>query len=282
MSEMPRWGRVVAQPHEFLVQIRGGRVRRSGQGASCFKRIVAGLTLDECLTHRKERVAGALMQEIAPVLAGEGSLADGTSTGWGVILDTIEIQDVKVLSQEVFSRLQAPYREALALEALSARERVLREEARLEAERRRVAEQAKRDLMAEEEARMAAERKREDEARRHKDLLADRAQEAELARLLARTEAEAARAAIDLEGKRKAGELASDLERMRRSALTDLSEARLNELMMTETMPAIANAFRGSFDRVNLSSGDGGNLFAFLSAGMEQVMDVARRPVRRS
>src|SRR5689334_22150443 len=37
MPNQPRWGRVVAQPNEFLIHIRDGRVRRSGQGLSCFK-----------------------------------------------------------------------------------------------------------------------------------------------------------------------------------------------------------------------------------------------------
>lgn len=346
MTAIPRWGRVVARPHEFLIQIRDGRVRRSGQGVSCFKwpgdsvaivptsitkltfradqvtlekagvevtglavyrivdpmiayrmieldraamtdilrdmfvgatrRIVAGLTVEECLTHRKERVAAALMGEIAPVLAGEGSVADGTATGWGVVLDTIEIQDVRVLSQEVFARLQAPYREGLALAALAARADVSREEARIEAERRRAEEQGRRELMAEEEARLAAERRREADAREHGDLLERRALEAELGRLHDRAEADRARARIELSTRREAGELEAELTRASRGALCELSEARLTEVMLTETLPEVARAFRGSFDRVNVTSSDGASLFAFLSAGLDQVMDVAR------
>jgi flotillin len=339
MTSIPKWGRVVARPHEFLIQMRNGRVTRSGQGLSCFKwpwdsiaviptsiqklqfradqvtlektgvevtglavyrvaepllayrmldvealtsnalaailcdmfigatrRIVAGLTLEACITHRKERVASALMEEIAPVLRGEGAPEDGTSKGWGVVIDTIEIQDVKVLSEEVFSRLQAPYREALALEALLARDNVAREQARLEAEQRRRAEQARRELMAEEEARLEAERRREADARAHTDALALRAQEAERAR-----------ASIELAARREAGELEAELVRLERAARVDLTEARLREVLMTETMPAMANAFRGSFDRINLTTGDGAKLFGFLSAGIDQVMDTVER-----
>ena len=51
------------------------------------------------------------MREISPVLAGEGSESDATHAGWGVVLDTIEIQDVTVLSPTVFSNMQAPYRQ---------------------------------------------------------------------------------------------------------------------------------------------------------------------------
>lgn len=346
-TDVPRWGRVVAQPNEFLIQIRGGRVVRSGQGIGCFKwpsdsvavlptsiaklrfvadqvtvekagvevtglavyrivepllayrmldgdraslgdilremfvgatrRIVAGLTLEECLTHRKARVAEALLHEIAPVLSGEGAIADGTDRGWGVVLDTIEIQDVKVRSSEVFARLQAPYREALALRALAAREDVVREQARLEAERRRSAEQERRALMAEEEARLAAERRREAEAREHAHALARRALDAEIERERARAEAEQQRAAIELAVKREAGELEAALARLTREAHVDPSEARLTELMLTETLPAVANAFRGSFDRVNVTTGDGQALFAFLSAGLDQVISVAEK-----
>jgi len=240
--KVPHWGQVVAQPHEYLIQIRNGRVRRHGQGASCFKwpgdsvalvstsiaklsfsadqvtrekvgvevtglavyrvvepmlayrmidgdltrltdilremfvgatrRIVAGLSLEDCITHRKERVASALVEEIAPVLAGQGAMGDTTSQGWGVVLDTIEIQNVRVLSEEVFARLQAPYRESLALEALKAREQVEEEQARISVARQRAEEQAKRTMMAEEEARLEAERRRDVERARHEEALA--------------------------------------------------------------------------------------------------------------
>lgn len=344
MRTIPNWGRVTAEPHEFLIQIRDGKVKRSGQGATCFKwpsesvtlipttiqklqfradqvtlekagvevtglavyrivepllayrmldrdrggltdilremfvgatrRIVAGLSLEECITHRKERVAAALMQEIAPVLAGEGSLHDETSAGWGVVIDTIEIQDVKVLSQEVFTRLQAPYREKLALDALRAREEVSVEENRLAFERKRAAEAAQQSIMAEEEARIAAQRRREMEALEHKEALARRAHEAELLRAREIAEAQQEKARIELETRRAAAELEADIEAKKRN-VPELGEARLQEIMLTETLPSIANAFRQSFDRVNVTTSDG-NLFGFLSAGLDQVMDVAR------
>ena len=188
----------------------------------------------------------------------------------------IKIQDVKVLSQEVFARLQAPYREKLALEALLARDNVSREEARIEFDRLRAEEQARLELMAQ-EARLLAERRRQVEALEHKESLERRAQEADLQRLRDRAEGDRERAQIELATKREAGELEAELERIERSAHSDLSEARLQEIMLTETMPAIAEAFRGSFDRVNVTSGDGSNLFAFLSAGLDHVMEVAQK-----
>lgn len=241
------------------------------------RRIVANLTLDECMAHRKDRVAEALMGEIVPILAGQGSALDVNAAGWGVVLDTVEIQDVRVLSREVFERLQAPYREKLALDALVAEDRVSQERARLEAQRRRVEEQARRELMAEEEARVRAERARLDEARKHEDALAEARLEAELARARRRAEADRERAAIEIEAKRESGEAEAALERLARAAREDLSEARLREILLTETMPDVARAFRGSFDRVNVTATNGGELFGFLSAGLDQVLSATRR-----
>jgi flotillin len=344
---IPRWGRVTANANEFLIQMRRGRVVRSGQGLSCFKwpwdsvaivptsiaklsfaadqvttekvgvevrglavyriadpllafrmietdrttlteilrdmfvgatrRIVANLTLDECITHRKDLVAQALMGEIAPILAGEGSALDSNNAGWGVVLDTIEIQDVRVLSQEVFSRLQAPYREKLALEALLAEDRVKQERAKLEADRRRAEEQARRELMAEEEARMLVERRRAEEKRRHDDDLESQRLEAELIRQRRKAEADRERAAIDLEAKREAGETDAALVRASRAAYVDLTDARLREIMMTETMPALAEAFRGSFDRINVTTTNGSEVLGFLSAGLDQVLSATKK-----
>jgi len=343
----PRWGRVTANANEFLIQMRRGRVVRSGQGLSCFKwpwdsvaivptsiaklsfaadqvttekvgvevrglavyriadpmlafrmietdrstlteilrdmfvgatrRIVANLTLNECITHRKDLVAEALMGEIAPILAGEGSAMDTNGSGWGVVLDTIEIQDVRVLSQEVFSRLQAPYREKLALDALLAEDRVKQERAKLEADRRRAEEQARRELMAEEEARILVERRRADEKRKHDDELESRRLEAELARQRRKAEAERERGAIELEAKREAGETDAALVKASRAAYVDLTEARLREIMMTETMPALATAFRGSFDRINVTTTNGSEVLGFLTAGLDQVLSATKK-----
>ncbi|MHA7629526.1 SPFH domain-containing protein [Corallococcus sp. M7] len=101
------------------------------------RRLVANLTVEECLTRRKEGIAEELMREIAPVLSGRGRLEDRTDTGWGVLLDTIEIQDVRVLSSAVFEHMQARFRreqERQAREAELAKERFVRRE-ETEAER---------------------------------------------------------------------------------------------------------------------------------------------------
>lgn len=96
-------------------------------GAS--RRLVANLGVDDCLTRRKEGLAEELMREIAPVVSGNGRVEDDTDRGWGVVIDTIEIQDVRILSDAVFSRMQAGFRqeqERRAREAELATERAVK------------------------------------------------------------------------------------------------------------------------------------------------------------
>jgi regulator of protease activity HflC (stomatin/prohibitin superfamily) len=115
------------------------------------RRLVANLSVEECLTKRKEGIATELMREIAPVVSGRGRLDDSTDAGWGVVIDTIEIQDVRVLSSTVFENMQARFRreqERQAREAELAKERFLRRE---EAEAERVIALTK--LAADEEVR---------------------------------------------------------------------------------------------------------------------------------
>lgn len=153
------------------------------------RRLVANLSLEDCLTRRKDALATELMAEVAPVVQGSGRDGDDTDRGWGVAIDTIEVQDVRILSEEVFSRLQAPYREGLALEAVRAEAEVERERAVIEAQQARAREQHRRELMALEEARLEAERERARQRLAHDQELASIAQESEAA--LARSAQEA-------------------------------------------------------------------------------------------
>lgn len=96
-------------------------------GAS--RRLIANLTVEQCLTRRKDALSTELVREIAPVVGGEGRMEDVTDRGWGVVVDTIEIQDVRVLSGQVFSNMQARFRlsqEQVAREAELAKERAVR------------------------------------------------------------------------------------------------------------------------------------------------------------
>jgi flotillin len=119
---------------------------------------------------------------------------------------------------------------------------------------------------------MAAERRRAEEARRHEDELSAQRLEAELGRARRKAEADRERAAIELAARREAGETEAELVRIARAAHEDLSDARLREILLTETMPELARAFRGSFDRVHVTQTNGNDPLAFVSAGMDHVL----------
>lgn len=84
------------------------------------RRLVANLSVEECLSRRKEGIAEELMREIVPVVSGRGRPEDGTDAGWGIVMDTVEIQDVRVLSEAVFTNMQARYRKEQEREAREA------------------------------------------------------------------------------------------------------------------------------------------------------------------
>ncbi|MEZ4449403.1 MAG: SPFH domain-containing protein [Nannocystaceae bacterium] len=180
------------------------------------RRHVANLGVEEVITRRKESIAAELMSELAPVVDGRGRSEDTTSTGWGVVLDSVEIQDVRVLSEAVFRDMQATFRAQLAMrareaelasaqtiaarEAASAREiqeakisaDVAIREMKAQAESRstsiEITEDSKRAAL---KARAAEETQARDHARRlaelrtHAELEAEKARQAEATRLAA-------------------------------------------------------------------------------------------------
>ncbi len=84
------------------------------------RRHVANLSVEDVIAHRKEAIAAELMRELSPVVSGQGRPDDTTHGGWGVVLDSVEVQDVRVLSEEVFRNMQAVFRSELAMRAREA------------------------------------------------------------------------------------------------------------------------------------------------------------------
>jgi len=125
------------------------------------RRLVAGMTVEDCLTRRKESIAYELSREIQPVVSGSGCPDDSTDRGWGVVIDTIEIQDVRILSEAVFRNLQAPFRAELALAARQSEVQRTREVHLEEVEAQHAMLQADKELArrraeAEEQSRLAS------------------------------------------------------------------------------------------------------------------------------
>jgi flotillin len=186
------------------------------------RRLVANLRVEDAMTRRKESIARELMAELVPIVEGRGRVDDSTAGGWGVILDTVEIQNVQILSDTVFQDMQAKFRAELALRARMAEMESAREIATLEATSTRQIEEAKiasetatRELKAQAESRtlqieLAEAAKREELAARARDEQRLRDQARAIAELKAETELAEERAAR--EQARRLGELRARTE----------------------------------------------------------------------
>ncbi len=232
------------------------------------RRLVANLTLEDCLTRRKDSLADELMAEVAPVVQGAGRTDDAADRGWGIAIDTIEVQDVNILSEEVFQRLQAPYREQLALEAARAHDEVVKERFVAAAEQERGQERHRLQMIELQEARVEAERQRALEDAAHGEQLHRVEQLADIAREEARAASHLRTSELRTEADRVAGVVQAEVQRLEREAHDTVSQARLQELLLTRTLPEVAAAFRDSFDHITVTGGD----MAFLGQGLAQVM----------
>ncbi len=214
------------------------------------RRLVANLTLDDCLERRKDALAAELMSEVAPVVRGAGRSGDTADGGWGIVIDTIEIQDVRVLSREVFERLQAPYRATLALSAVAAEAEVAAAQAAVRNEAERQAEGRRREMLALAEERVIAERERARAEATHQQALGQMAVDAELRRDQQRAAGSVETARLQGEARKIAAEAEAAALRMCRAATDEVSEGRLRELLYTETAPRMAEALTGIFGEV--------------------------------
>lgn len=275
------------------------------------RRLVANLSVEECLQKRKSALATELIREIAPIVGGEGKPEDSTHTGWGVVIDTIEIQEVRILSESVFAAMQAPYRAALDREAREARTeaeklialretecaRAVREKKseleRAEAALRRETEQARLDAEAGLRERQAEIERREAEARtrdaveRHR--LAGEEAEAEIAAHALRAEALARRLELEgllssaaLEQRRSEaavallegkGQAEVALERAR--AEREQAEARAR-VETAKNLPQLAAAVGQRFGEVKVTQIGDGSPFGSIAQAVAAVVELAR------
>jgi hypothetical protein len=234
-------------------------VREMFVGAA--RRLIANLSLDECLTRRKESIAGYLMDEISPVVSGQGSPHDTTTKGWGVVIDTIEIQSVKIQSQQVFAHLQAPFRAEIAARAELADLDRKRQVALVEEEQRR--------------ARDAAEIIAIEAERQH--TLARQGVELETARKQADLSLELRQR--DAEMKEHENQLETVHQRRMAEIENLLAQSRAMHALVTQALPQIAQALSQTFGTVHYTqigaTGEGGPLNA-VPAALAQLLAVAR------
>lgn len=255
----------------------------TGMFIGATRRLVANLTVDECLAKRKSALADELLREISPVVGGLGRPEDSTRQGWGVVIDTIEIQEVRILSERVFAALQAPYRTAIDRRAREAEQLAERElaEQRIDGElalkqRRFEAEQAEAVAAADAELRRVALKIKEAEAVLAAQEIEDRrrAYDDDVARARAAVDAELTR--IRAEAERAAGESLLELDRKRAEVERIRADATAR-VRTVEKLPELAAAVGQRIQEVRIHQlGGSEQPLGLLVQGVRGLREVAR------
>ena len=262
------------------------------------RRLIANLTVDECLQKRKAALAVELLREIAPVVGASGHPADGTDRGWGVVIDTIEIQEVRVMSQGVFASMQAPYRAALeqkareataeANRAIALREHAYHrsvEEARIENER----ELRRKQQALEEQEAQAATALKEQAARAEIQIAEQRARaeleaaelrakalEAQIALDSVREKAERHRREAELAIAEREGRVHAEITMLDAQAQLVASDAQA-KVLTAQKLPELAAAIGQRIGEVRITQmGGEGNPFSQLTQGVSAVLAMVK------
>ncbi len=232
---------------------------------STAKWLVANMGLAECNRRRKEEIAAILRREVEGVV----------SESWGVEIVTIDVQDIYIQDDDLFTSMQAAFKaEQSRLASLAQLEsRQSLERRRLESER----------ALEETRQALALEKSRRDADLRMAQLvLARKKDEAEFTRNQQRTEQAAAlaqqEALAEQTLRREAAAAALELARLKAAAMALLSDeenrvlrarlaaedsagrASLERLFLTESLPALAETVGKSLEQSKMVvyQGEGG------------------------
>jgi flotillin len=197
------------------------------------KWLVANMTVDQCRRRRKEEIASALKDEVARVVGA------GEASGWGIEIVTVDIQDIYIQDDELFSSLQAKFKAEQEGEAslarLAAREQVTRQELAVE---RTLAEE--RHRLELDKVRLAAEIERYHVEQSGAIELDRTRRESERETLAA--DGRRDRARIDAEAKTITSRQEIEALEGRVKAESAAAPASLDRLFITEALPAVARA----------------------------------------
>lgn len=276
------------------------------------RRLVANLTVNECLQKRKAALADELVAEIAPVVGGKGRPSDYTEQGWGVVLDTVEIQEVRILSPKVFAAMQEPFRASLDRQSREARAEAEQHSALAEAESQKQIEAARLAAEAEVRARKGELERREYEQRSQDEIrkleLAYRQEEARVQDAIERRALERQEIEADLqnqdhklklqEGRDRllAATLEAKLDRDRKSSEVDgeLGQRRAEvamaqalaqkeaatakaKILTAENLPELAAAVGARFGEVKVTQiGGGESPFSSIAQAVSSVLALVK------
>jgi flotillin len=233
------------------------------------KWLVANMTLEDCLRKRKEAIAAALLKELALVI---------TEEKFGISIESIDIQDIKIFEEPLFMAYQSPAKEIIfknqQLSALERKRDVRARELQQEQEMSEKEKATKLSVLAnavqinqaerekleiELQAKRQTERAQAEHARaligfEEEQKRIQRQKDAVLKREIELAEQELAKQKADLE---------LEIVRARYQIDDSLSPVAMEKLFLEKSLPQIASAVAKSLEdaRVTIYQGpDGGGL----------------------
>ncbi|HEX7737733.1 MAG TPA: hypothetical protein VF458_22980 [Ktedonobacteraceae bacterium] len=253
------------------------------------KWMVANMTLEDCLRKRKEAIAESLLKELALVISEER---------FGISIDSIDIQDVKIFEEPLFMAYQSPAKEVIfknqQLAELERRRDVRTRELLQEQEMSEKSKDTKLSTLAnevrinqaerekleiEQRAKRQVEREQSEHARaliayEEEQKRVQRQRDAELKREIELAEQQLAKQKADLE---------LEVVRARYEIDNSLSLVAMEKLFIEKSLPQIANAVSASLKeaRVTIYQGTDGGGGLPLSLVLNEIMSTLQSRLAR-
>lgn len=233
------------------------------------KWLVANMTLEDCLRKRKEAIADMLLKELRLVI---------TEENFGVSIETIDIQDIKIVKDALFTAYQSPASEIIfknqQLSELERKRDVKTRELQQEQEMSDRSKETKLRILANEvqinqaereklEIELQAKRQVERDQAEHRRALVDFEEEQ---KRIQRQKDAAVERELELASQQLAkqkADLEMEILRERYSIDNSLSPVAMEKLFLEKSLPQIANAITSSLQdsRVTIYQGpEGGGL----------------------
>lgn len=253
---------------------------------STAKWLVANMGVEECIRRRKEEIANALKKEVSMVVS-EGPEA------WGVEIVTIDIQDIYIQDEDLFSAMQAGFKSEKDREAKLAQLELEREveRRRIESEKELSKErhkmqleaadmEARRELAAlelhraKDKEKFVLDRLRVEEEAKIQLYKFEKQQEQEKLRL----EASQQRLLAELENEKARNDEIVRALAERLSVENGAGRASLERLFLTESLPEISKALGSSLSgaRFNVVQGQGDATSPYQFA-LTQILDLLQQ-----
>lgn len=246
------------------------------------KWLVANMTLEDCLRKRREAIADVLLTELKIVI---------TEENFGVSIETIDIQDVRIVDENLFEAYQGPASEIIFKnQQLSELERQrdvktieLEQEQEIskketETRLKTLADEAqiKQAERLNEAIEVQAQRQMEREDIEHKRALTDF--EEEQKRLALQKDA-----AVEREIKKQDADLKMEIMRERYHIDNSLSLVAMEKMFLEKSLPEIANAIASSLrdTRVTIYQGPDGSGGLPFSMIVNEIMTVLQSRLDR-